>query len=157
MGYTDAVDAPPARGVPERDIWGPARLRAGIARLNARQNIFHVWRSNERRVWASRVTSGQGAVPGKPGLFTGCGEALDADNPDLMEGLLVTAGAIPPGPEWLTCAEVGAAFGVNAKTAAEWDRKGRFGRGDVITTPGGIRRFRAAAVYALRDQMAGAA
>jgi excisionase family DNA binding protein len=51
----------------------------------------------------------------------------------------------------MTPAEVGRAWGVNAKTVLRWVQRGRLPRDTYFKTPGGHLRFHRAAIIALRD------
>lgn len=157
MSYTDTVDAPPARGVPERDIWPDAPLRADrITGLNRDLDGtgWHAFEaSDSHRTWVSRVTGGPGAVPGRPWLVTGCGEAHDEDNPALMRRWLERTGVLAApdftGAGWLDCEQVGELFGVSVASAATYARRRRFGQDVAVMTAHGWR-FRAAEVRAVR-------
>lgn len=142
-------DAPPARGVPERDILrDPIRRAALVADLNRDLDGtgWHAWEMTDSfRIWASRVTGGPGRKPGKTGaceLITGCGEARDADNPAAMRLLLEDLGVVEPEHRWLSSTAMGALWRVKGQAAVEWAKQGKLPEGSFRRADDGTWQFR---------------
>ena len=148
--------APPARGVPERDILrDPVKRAALVADLNRDLDGtgWHAWEMTDTfRIWASRATGGPGAVPGKPHLTTGCGEAVDEDNPALMRARLEDMRVLKRQPGWLTSAEVADLWRVDRQAVVRWTRGRKFPKGSVRRAHDRTYRFREDVMVALVER-----